>query len=133
MVSEDVIELQRLTQRVCAAADQVDRRLESPASAHVIAAARALFAAVDHVVAREQYVAASAAQPGALDLLELPVAAEPERDWPQAGDEVVVEVSAHHQRCGRVRFCFLLRGEPAVRCQSKQGDFEALVEECKRP
>ena len=45
-MGEDLRQLQVHTQRTMAAADQVDRRLESPGSARVIAAARALFESV---------------------------------------------------------------------------------------
>lgn len=129
-MNADLQELQRLTQRVCAVVDQADKRRETPAMAKVLAAARELWAAVDHVVAIEKYVppAPKAGEPDQV---------EPQRPeapaWPAIGDEVVVEVSRQHMKRGRVKYFYKHLDEDAAWCESQWGSFEALVSECKRP
>jgi hypothetical protein len=58
---------------------------------------------------------------------------QPDGDWPQIGDDVIVEVSQQHMKRGRVKFEYTHLGERALWCESQWGSFEALASECKRP
>lgn len=128
-MSEDIRELQRLTQRAMAAAHQVDQRLESPASARVIVAARVFLAEVDKVCVVEQpwqYKTLAG-------VLTAEAPAPDETPWPQIGDDIVIKAGQELLRRGRVKFEYEHLGERAFHCEWSGGSFEALVSECLRP
>lgn len=129
IVDEDLRQLQVNTQRAVAAAHQLDARLESPATARLIAAARALLQEVASVVDAQRPVPLAAAP---IAPASPPLPAKPE---PKVGDIVEYEVANNFWRRGKVTMVYdseLLK-ERMLWVEWKYGSAEVAASEVRRP